>query len=151
MKKKPGFTILELIITLAIVGVLAAVAAYAINTAREAQRDADRISDVSVLRSGLSQYWLRSASFPVSEGVLLGSPDSGIAGLSTEGFVGSESGGNVILEYIPTGPKRNEFYMYKGNNNGYSIQFTTERDSAYGEAGTYYAHVTGVDQDDVIK
>ena len=146
-----GFTKLELLIAVAILGVVVAISAFIVNGSRAVQRDAKRVSDVTVLRSGLSQYWLRNASYPELENVSLGSADSGILGMTTEGFVGGGGGGSVILEFIPTGPKNNEFYLYSGSQNGYSIQFTTERDTAFGLKGTYYAHSDGVDQQQTVR
>jgi len=151
MKKRPGFTTLELLIVLAVFGILASIAAFTINQSREALRDADRVSDVTVLRSALSQYWLRHASYPTAEGVSLGSPESGIRGFTTEGFVTESGSGNVILEFIPTGPRRNEYYLYTSDGIGYSLRFTTERATVFGDAGTYYAHSGGVDVDETVK
>ncbi len=146
-----GFTTLELLIALAIFGLLLAFCAFMLNSTRAAQRDTDRVSDIMVLRSALSQYWLRNAAYPVNEEVYLGAPDSGVAGISSEGFVGEGGGGTVLLEFIPTGPKRNEFYRYSGDARGYSIQFSTERETVFGPEGTYYAHSNSVDQEDVLK
>ncbi|MBU2509419.1 MAG: type II secretion system protein [Patescibacteria group bacterium] len=149
--KKNGFTILELLIVLAIVGMLAAAAIFMLNVSRSKTRDAKRISDISVLRSGLSQYWLQMASYPVSNGSNLGQSAQNTNFLTTEGFVGAEGGGNVILQAVPIGPKSNEFYFYKADVGGYSIRFVLERKSAYGLPGTYYAHAVGVDQEDSLK
>ncbi len=153
MKTKGGFTILELLIVLAIVGTLVGVAVYSLGVSRAKTRDAKRVSDVSVIRSSLSQYWLQKASYPVTqgEGVLLGSQGANADGLTSEGFIGKSGGGAVILPMVPVGPKSGEFYRYKGATGGYSLQFKTERDTAYGKAGTYFAHSGGVDQEDTEK
>ncbi|MBU2612945.1 type II secretion system GspH family protein [Patescibacteria group bacterium] len=151
LRRLKGFSILELLIVLAIVGVLAAVAIYALGISRADSRDAKRVSDVSVLRSSLSQYWLQMARYPVSDGIDLGVPGGQAIGLTTEGFVGADGGGNVILPKAPIGPKAGEYYRYKGTASGYSLMFTTERETAYGPPGTYYAHASGVDQEDVEK
>jgi prepilin-type N-terminal cleavage/methylation domain-containing protein len=151
LRLKSGFSILELLIVLVIVGILGTVAIYGLGVARAASRDAKRVSDISVLRSGLSQYWLQKASYPVSEAMELGRVGSNAVGLTSLGFTGSEGGGAVILQRIPIGPKANEYYRYKGTTGGYSIRFTTERETAFGPAGTYYAHAAGVDTEDVEK
>lgn len=153
MKKRGGFTLLELLIVLAIVGILSAIAVYTLGVSRAKSRDAKRISDVSVLRSALSQYWLQKARYPESQGdgVELGKPGNNADGLTTEGFVGQGGGGAVILPAVPVGPKFGEFYRYKGAAGGYSLRFKTEKDTAYGTGGVYYAHSGGVDQEDSEK
>ncbi len=148
---RSGFTILELLIALLIVGILGTFAVYALNVSRAMSRDAKRVSDVSVLRSSLSQYWLQKASYPTSAAVELGKPGSSALGLTTDGFVNSNTGSNVILSTLPVGPSVGEYYVYTGSDNGYSLKFRTERATAYGKAGTYFAHASGVDQQDTEK
>ena len=149
--KKLGFTLLELLIALAIVGALATAAIYTLNVARAKSRDAKRVSDVSVLRSGLSESWLQLAVYPVGDGVNLGQAGQNADALTSNGFVGAGGSGNVILSQAPVAPKSGEFYFYKGGSAGYSLRFTTERATAYGPASTYYAHAAGVDQIDELK
>lgn len=151
LRRSPGFSILELLIVLVIIGILGAVAIYALSVSRATTRDAKRVSDISVIRSGLTQYWLQKASYPVSDAVDLGKTGSGAVGLTATGFTGPEGGGVVILQRVPVGPKANEYYRYKGATTGYSVRFTTERVTAFGPAGTYFAHASGVDTDDVEK
>lgn len=150
-RKLRAFSILELLIVLAIVGILAGVAIYALGVSRANSRDSKRVSDVAVLRSSLSQYWLQKASYPVNNGVDLGMPGANADGLTSNGFVGPDGGGTVILTRVPVGPSAGEYYHYAGTENGYSLRFTTERDTAYGLKGTYFAHAGGVDQQDVEK
>lgn len=147
---KTGFTIPELLIALLIVGILGAFAIYAINVQRATSRDAKRISDVSVIRAALSQYWLQKASYPMSDGVLLG--QAATARLGGNGLTTLDDNTQpIFLDQFPTGSKNNEFYAYRANEKGYSLLFTTERGTAYGPAGTYYAHSSGVDKLDETK
>lgn len=151
LRHTSGFSILELLIVLVIIGILGTVAIYALGVSRASSRDSKRVSDISVLRSGLTQYWLQKASYPASEPVDLGKTGSGAVGLTSTGFTGPEGGGVVILQRVPVGPKAGEYYRYSGNTTGYSIRFTTERATAFGPAGTYYAHASGVDTDGAEK
>ena len=151
MSQRRGFTILELLIVLAVFGLLATIAVYAIGVSRATTRDAKRVSDISVLRSALSQYWLQKAGYPANEGVELGKPGQNADGLTTDGFVGPQGTGSVILPRAPIGPSANEFYRYKGNAGGYSLRFTTERATAFGKPGTYFAHASGIDGEDTEK
>jgi len=147
-----GFTILEIIIVIAALGLLATLAAISLTSSRARMRDAQRLSDVSVIRSAMSQFWLEKATYPVSTGVSLHAPGTNTDSLSGDGFVAAASAQPpVYLASIPVGPNANEFYRYKGNANGYSIRFQTERVTALGAANVYFLHSTGIDQQDVEK
>jgi prepilin-type N-terminal cleavage/methylation domain-containing protein len=149
---KPGFSILELLIVLVIVGILAAVAIYSLGITRASNRDAKRISDVSVIHASITQYWLQQATYPSSAPIDLGKPGAGADKLTSSGFVAADSNSQPIyLSQIPTAPNAGEYYRYHGSANGYSLKFTTERPTAYGIAGTYFMHAGGVDKDDSEK
>lgn len=149
---RPGFTILELLIVVVLVGILAAAAVYYLNLTRASNRDAKRVSDVSVIRAGLTQYWLQKANYPTSDPVDLGRPQAGADHLTMDGFVAADRPVNtMIIEKIPTGPKPQEYYQYHGSAKGYSLRFVTERPTIYGPPGTWYAHADGVDQEDMER
>ncbi|MFH1620799.1 MAG: prepilin-type N-terminal cleavage/methylation domain-containing protein [Patescibacteria group bacterium] len=151
-KKMSGFTILEVLVVLLVVGILASVAIYSLNLSRASNRDSKRISDISVIRASLTQYWLQNAVYPTSEAVDLGRPGAGADKLAKAGFVAKDSPSvPVFLDQVPTGPKAGEYYRYKGSSKGYSLRFSTERTTAYGEAGIWYAHSGGIDKEDVEK
>jgi prepilin-type N-terminal cleavage/methylation domain-containing protein len=150
--RRPGFTILEILLVALAFGIAASVAAFLLNRNRASQRDAQRISDVAVLRSGLTQFWLQNANFPQTDPVDLGRPGASADKLTGNGFVAASTNATpVYLLQVPVGPNANEFYRYHGSSQGYSIRFTTERPTVYGVAGTWYAHSDGVDQDDSQK
>ncbi len=149
---KSAFTVLELLIVIVFVGFLAAIAIYALNITRASNRDAKRVSDVSVIRAALSQHWLRSATYPASGPIELGKPGNRADALTLSGFVEREAvNAPVFLQRVPTGPKVGEYYRYHGSAQGYSLRFKTERQTVYGSAGTWYAHADGVDKLDTEK
>lgn len=149
---KRGFTILELLVVIAAVGILAAVAIYSLNVTRAMSRDAKRVSDISVIRAALTQHWLQKASYPAADPVDLGRAGTGAEVLAGNGWATSDQAIEpIFLQRIPTGPKANEYYRYHGSAQGYSLKFTTEKETAYGAAGTYYAHSGGVDREDAEK
>ena len=152
MTFRRGFTVLEALIVLAVFGLLATMAVLSLNSARASLRDAQRLSDVSVLRSALSQYWLEKATYPQSGGVELGQPGTNTEKLSASGFVaGNDPTVPVYLDRVPTGPKVNEFYRYRGSGSGFSIRFQTESRTDLGTPNVYYAHSTGIDRDETEK
>ncbi len=152
MTFRRGFTVLEALIVLAVFGLLATLAVLSLNSARASLRDAQRLSDVSVVRSALSQYWLEKATYPQSAGLELGQPETNSDMLSAAGFVArTDPTQPVYLNRIPTGPKVNEYYRYRAGTNGYSIRFQTETRTDLGEPNVYYAHATGIDKEDTEK
>lgn len=144
-----GFTILELLVVVAVVGILAAVAIYSLNVTRAMSRDSKRVSDISVIRAALTQHWLQKAAYPASSAVELGKAGANADVLGGNGLSAREQAIEpVFLQQLPVGPKAGEYYIYHGSAGGYSLRFTTERATAYGAAGTYYAHASGVDRVD---
>lgn len=149
LHKFKGFTILELLVVVTVVGILAAVAIYSLNITRAMSRDSKRVSDISVIRAALTQHWLQKAAYPASDAVDLGKPGANADVLGGNGFTAKDQAIEpIFLQQVPVGPKAGEYYRYHGSAGGYSLKFTTERASAYGVAGTYYAHSGGVDKVD---
>ncbi len=135
-----------------IIGILAAVSVYSLSISRASNRDSKRVSDISVMRAALSQYWLQKASYPIGGPVDLGKPGANADRLANVGFIARDAQADVIfLDRIPTPPSAGEYYRYHGSNQGYSLRFKTERLTAYGPAGTWFAHSGGVDQEDLEK
>ena len=150
---RPGVTIPELLLALFVLGLVVAVFVYMLGIQRATSRDAKRVSDVSVLRASLSQFWLQKASYPPTEGVVpLGKPGTGIDKLTGDGIVSADNQTQpVFLSAFPAGAKADEYYTYRSDGQGYSLMFATERPTAFGPAGTYFAHSRGVDQADELK
>lgn len=150
MTYRRGFTVLEALIVIAVFGLLATLAVLSLNSARASLRDAQRLSDISLLRAGLSQHWLEKATYPESGGTELGTQNTGR--LSSAGFVpANDPATPVYIERVPVGPKANETYRYHGSANGYSIRFQTESKTDLGDPNVYYAHASGIDLEDSDK
>ncbi len=147
LHRRFGFSLIEALIVIVVVGILATVAIYSLNITRAGSRDAKRVSDISVMRAAMSQYWLQKATYPISTPVDLGKVGAGADALAGSGFVGADQQPvpPIFIDQVPVGPKLNEYYRYHGSADGYSLRFTTERPTAYGPAGTWYAHANGVD------
>ncbi|MEA3369318.1 MAG: prepilin-type N-terminal cleavage/methylation domain-containing protein [Candidatus Ratteibacteria bacterium] len=74
-KKRAGFTLVEIMIVVAIIGVLVAIAIPNFLRARREARDARRKADIRQLQSALTRYNLTYGEYPLSGGA--SSPNSG--------------------------------------------------------------------------
>ncbi len=152
MRYRSAFNALEAIIVVAVFGLFATLAILSLNSARASARDAQRLSDVGTLRAALGQYWIEKASYPLSGGIELGKAGNNADMLTANGFIGRQTTQSAVyLDRIPTPPKGNEFYRYRGGANGYSIRFKTETKTELGDPNVFYAHATGIDSEDAER
>lgn len=63
---KKGFTLVELMVVIAIIGILSAVVFVNISSSRSKARDAKRISDIAQIQLALEQYFDRCGVYPKS-------------------------------------------------------------------------------------
>ena len=61
-----GFSLIELMVSIAIVAILTALIIVNIASAREKARDAKRISDIAQIQLALEQYFTKNGSYPTS-------------------------------------------------------------------------------------
>jgi prepilin-type N-terminal cleavage/methylation domain-containing protein len=64
LTNKKGFTLIELLIAVAIIGVLATVVLASLGSAREATRDARRLSDVRQIQTALEMHIIDNNRYP---------------------------------------------------------------------------------------
>lgn len=63
-KNNSGFTLVELLVAISIIGFLASAAIYALNSARKEARDAQRLSDVKTIQKALEMYYDDNKAYP---------------------------------------------------------------------------------------
>jgi prepilin-type N-terminal cleavage/methylation domain-containing protein len=95
-KSKKGFTLIELMIVIAIIGILTAVVLAALSSARAKSRDAKRLSDVKQIQLALENYFDNNSTFPPT-----------IATLASQ-----SSGSGAILPSEPLDPSTGFSYFY---------------------------------------
>ena len=54
---KKGFTIIELLVVISIIGLLSTISVVSLNGARIKSRDAKRVSDIKQIKTGLDLYF----------------------------------------------------------------------------------------------
>ncbi|MDB5178024.1 MAG: Type secretion system protein [Candidatus Saccharibacteria bacterium] len=66
--KQKGFTIVELLIVIVVIGILAAITIVAYNGIQQRGRDAQRQSDIKTVAKALEMYYLDEGRFPPAQG-----------------------------------------------------------------------------------
>lgn len=134
-----GFTLVELLIVMGILGVLTALIIPNIASGRERARDAVRKSDFANIRNALRLYYNDFQEYPVgSGGIIMGCGVDGDVACSWAG--GSfTAGGTEYMKKLPGNPTGIE-YSYAQTNGGegflLEVEFENERDESIAESQT---------------
>jgi general secretion pathway protein G len=67
-KTSSGFTIVELLIVIVVIGILAAITIVAYNGVQNRARDAQRLQDMKTITKALELYKIQTGSYPVAVG-----------------------------------------------------------------------------------
>lgn len=135
--KPNGFTVLELLIVLGLVGLLVLVGSVLLGTARERSRDSKRLSDLDITRRALEDYFHNNNRYPQAPTpMVLGSAGYKVICSGTPtGFAETRTAcGNatVYLDPIPTPPEPEPAqvtgyrYTSVSPNNSYTIDAALE-------------------------
>jgi prepilin-type N-terminal cleavage/methylation domain-containing protein len=97
IRKNKGFTLVELLVVISIIGVLATLVLLQLGTARARARDTKRITDVNQIRTAVEQYFEDNG----------GTYPTGI----TDALIGPSSPGKYLTR-VPTDPLTGTAYGY---------------------------------------
>jgi len=127
MRNKRGFTIIELLVVVAVIAVLSSVIMVALSNAKEKSRDARRASDMREIQNALNLYFTDNNRFPVvTTAVDITGSDAFSTALEVAG----------VISDTPTDPvnAENLVYSYVSSSNGanYTISFCLETDTIQG-------------------
>lgn len=146
MKYQKGFTLLEILLVIAAIGILAAIVIVAINPNRQlAQaRDAERSGEVNALYKSFEQFLLENGQYPSEieslsggDAVEICAPGIDIVSCQSDGLVYVESDlVPTFLASIPIDPSVSSgngtgYYVYRGTNGAVSVSaWNVEEESA---------------------
>ncbi len=87
-KHHSGFTLVELIVVLAIIGILTAVVVSSTNAAHEGARDERRVADLKEIQIDLAQYDSYYGYYPASLSAMSGFVVGGLGNIPTDPLTG---------------------------------------------------------------
>jgi type II secretion system protein G len=125
-KLTAGFTLIEMLVVVAIIGILASLITANISSGRERARDAKRKHDLGQVKSALRLYYNDYQAYPASTGGDING--CGIGGTASCSWGDSFStDNNNYMNQIPVDPVNsgNYVYAYTQTESGEGFQLTT--------------------------
>lgn len=108
-KRKSGYTLIEIMMVMAIIAILSTLVISAINSARKLQRDTSRRNNVKQLQAALESYYAANKKYPVSTQAV------GLSAIT--GVVGSSYIGDTLVD--PSGDDGRYCYAANGTSKYY--------------------------------
>ena len=87
LKKNRGFTIIELLIVIVVIGILAALVIVTYNGIQQKARDTERKTDIKALQGHMEAYWADNAKYPT----LAEANDASAGGFRATNFKGLDA------------------------------------------------------------
>lgn len=140
LKNKKGFTLIEILIVVAIIAILASVILVGLGPTQEAGRDARRVSDLAEVQNGLELYYNACGNYP---GPTTG---CGVAAIVAPGYANMalslKAVASLGINSVPNDPANTGTHVYKFGTTGgsathYVLQATLENAS-----GTVFSSYT---------
>ncbi len=129
IKREGGFTLLELLIVIVIIGILALLIIPNITSAPKKARDTQRKTDMGAMQKGLEEYFTSNNAYPATAAAL-------------------SAGVTPIMKNVPTDPKNNGVYVYtytpSAAFDSYTLHGCLENGGDNGKNVTTDAACTGV-------
>lgn len=123
---RTGFTLIELMVVIALIGILSSVILASFSSVRERNRDGKRMSDVREIQKALSLYQIDNSRFPIPANPL--EPVT----ITGEDEISLALEGDRYMSAVPSDPQHPTYtYTYETDANGYdfTISFCLETDT----------------------
>jgi len=112
LKISKGFTLLEMLVVIGLIGVILSLGATSYSTAQKKARDSKRKSDLRTIQGSLEQYYaVCSYNYPTPQQLPTGVVSSIIC----------LSPSTALMPTVPTDPKSGVYYKMTGDGSSYSI------------------------------
>lgn len=114
---RKGFTLIEILIVVAIIAILASVVLIGLGPTQQSGRDARRLSDLHEVQNGLELFFNKCGYYPgnAANGACTNgnAQGAGYAGMAT-----ALTGAGLGINSVPSDPLNNATYAYKFRTNG---------------------------------
>ncbi len=128
---KKGFTLVELLVVVAIIGLLGGMVVISIKSVKAKTRDTQRITDINSINTVLNLYHTTYFVYPIFDGYITGTDD-----LSTT------LKNSTLINVVPTDPLNNGNYRYyyqSTDGQDFYLEYYLETNSITGKnAGQNY-------------
>lgn len=145
VRGRKGFTLIEILIVVAIIAILASIVIVGLGPAQQSGRDARRVTDLQSIQNGLELYYQQCGFYPSNTQGSTNCPadsSNDFAGMATalksSGVVGST---NIPID--PSSP--HQTYYYASNGTSYTLGATLEN-SNNSVFNNYTAPTTNIPQ-----
>lgn len=163
---KKGFTLVELLVVVAIIGLLAGIATVSVNSVRSKARDARRVADIKQIQNALELYYSGSGTYPnPGADLTLGTGTALALSNAASGFTDTDAaniGAEVYLNPVPKDPQNTGAFIYTfkvptgatdalkaaAATKDYSITFQLESGTGSFVSGKYTATSSGLQRTD---
>jgi prepilin-type N-terminal cleavage/methylation domain-containing protein len=122
MPKKSGFTLVELLIVIAIIGILASIGLSSFNSSQMKSRDAKRKSDFQQIANALELYYNDKGQYPApvndANGNFMGCGAGAITACSWGSLTlpfSNTTTGTLYMTRLPADPSNNIHYYYRAS------------------------------------
>jgi len=113
---RKGFTLIEILIVVAIIAILASVVLVGLGPTQQAGRDARRVSDIHEIQNGLELYYNKCGNYPGNGAAACNKiVPATWAGAATS-LQAALTGANVGVNNIPNDPSGGTTYYFYGTN-----------------------------------
>ena len=138
LSKQAGFTMVELLIVIVIIGILSVIGLNNFLTAQLKARDSQRKSDLATITKGLEMYYNDKGRYPAASNNQIFDGVAEVAWGSNTGFTDAlVTGGAVYLSKMPKDPSKYQ-YFYATNAGGTYYKIYARLENANdGQIGSY--------------
>jgi len=145
--RQKGFTLLELLIVIAIIGLIATFAAFTLGNSRKRARDTKRVSDLGQIRKAMELGFNQGNGYPLeSSPVVLGDASHKVLcgkgntiALRSDKSSANCDADKIYIGLIPSDPLASSSYLYTGSASTYCIEAVLEVGTKEFKAGAIHA------------